>query len=789
VAVKCPKCHYENPDDTFYCGKCATHLRPLDSFSFSQTETLNKPEKDSFKGKTIARKYTIIEKLGEGGMGAVYKANDSRLERVVALKFLPAGMTRDENAKKRFVQEARAAAALDHPNICAVYEVDEVRGQSFIVMAYIQGLSLKDKIATSFLEVEDALGIAIQVAEGLAEAHSRGVIHRDIKPGNIMLTEKGQAKIMDFGLAKLEGKADLTKTSTVMGTTAYMSPEQARGDPVDQRTDIWSFGAMLYEMLAGTGPFGKKSYQALIYSILNEPPEPLTARRPDIPRPLEASVRKALEKDRSRRYQSMAEMLKDLKAARTSGTSPAKAEKSVIVLPFVDISPGKDNEYFSDGMTEEIITDLSAVNSLKVISRSSAMTFKGTKKKVGEIAGEVNVRYVLEGSVRKSGNNLRITAQLIDAANDAHLWAEKYTGTMDDVFDIQEKVSRSIVDALKLQLTPEEAERLAERPISNALSYEFYLKARQEIFKWTEAGLENALKYLKRGLEIVGENALLYAGIAYVFFQYFNLGLKEEESCRKEAEGYLEKAFALDSHLTLSNFVQGMLHSTNNPKAAIRYFKQVLEANPNDFDTLFFQSCALGTLGQRRAVVPLEERTIRIDPLNPAAHFHSGFNRLWEGEYALALEVLQKLHHSFSGDLLTTWSYGLSLAYMDKIDEAGLIFDQIAREQPGGFFADLSLALKYALEGKKSEALRRLDSSPRLQNTRDFQYVYWITECYALIDEKERALDWLERDVDLGMINYPLMNGLDPFLKNIRGEERFRKLMARVKKEWDEFQV
>ena len=789
MAVKCPKCQYENPDDTYYCGKCATHLNYLESFFYSQTETLKTPEKDPFKGKTIARRYTIIEKLGEGGMGTVYKANDSRLERVVALKFLPAGMTRDENAKKRFIQEARAAAALDHPNICAVYEVDEVRGQSFIVMAYIQGLSLKDKIATGILKVEDALGIAIQVAEGLAEAHSRGVIHRDIKPGNIMLTEKGQAKIMDFGLAKLEGKADLTKTSTVMGTTAYMSPEQARGDPVDQRTDIWSFGAMLYEMLAGTGPFGKKSNQALIYSILNEPPEPLTARRPDIPRPLEGSVRKALEKDRSRRYQSMAEMLKDLKAARTSGTSPAKAEKSVIVLPFVDISPGKDNEYFSDGMTEEIITDLSAVNSMKVISRSSAMTFKGTKKKVGEIAGEVNVRYVLEGSVRKSGNNLRITAQLIDAANDAHLWAEKYAGTMDDVFDIQEKVSRSIVHALKLHLTPEEAERLAERPISNPLSYEFYLKARQEIFKWTEAGLENALQYLKRGLEIVGENALLYAGIAYVFVQYINLGLKEEEPCRKEAEGYLEKAFALDSHLALSNFVQGMLHSTNKPKEAIRYFKQVLEANPNDFDTLFFQSCALGTLGQRRAVIPLEERTIRIDPLNPAAHFHSGFNRLWEGEYGLALEVLRRLHQSFPEDLLTIWSFGLSLAYMDKVDEAGLIFDQIARDQPGSFFADLGLALKYALEGKKSEALRRLDSNPRLQNTRDFQYVYWITECYALIDEKDRALDWLERDVDLGMINYPLMNELDPFLKNIRGEERFRKLMARVKKEWDEFQV
>ncbi len=386
MAVKCPKCHYENPDDTFYCGKCATHLKPLESFFFSQTETIKTPEKDSFKGKTIARRYTIIEKLGEGGMGAVYKANDSRLERVVALKFLPAGMTRDENAKKRFVQEARAAAALDHPNICAVYEVDEVRGQSFIVMAYIQGLSLKDKIATGFLKVEDALGIAIQVAEGLAEAHSRGVIHRDIKPGNIMLTEKGQAKIMDFGLAKLEGKADLTKTSMVMGTTAYMSPEQARGDPVDQRTDIWSFGAMLYEMLAGTGPFGKKSNQALIYSILNEPPKPLTARRPDIPRPLEAE---RAQGSRKRPDPPLPKHGRDAKRSQSRphvGDQPCKSREVGHCLALCGYQPGKDNEYFSDGMTEEIITDLSAVNSMKVISRSSAMTFKGTKKKVGEIA-------------------------------------------------------------------------------------------------------------------------------------------------------------------------------------------------------------------------------------------------------------------------------------------------------------------------------------------------------------------------------------------------------------------
>ena len=786
--MKCPNCHSDNPDTSRFCGSCAALLASEGQPTDFLTKTLQTPAHALAKDSLIAGKYRIIGEIGRGGMGVVYKAEDIKLQRMVALKFLPHQWVSDPDARERFIQEARAASALDHPNIYTIYEIGEAENdRMYIAMAFYEGESLRDKVKRGPLAQEDALSIAIQAATGMAKAHQKGIVHRDIKPANILITAEGVAKVVDFGLAKLAGQVKLTREGTTVGTLAYMSPEQAKGETVDQRTDIWSLGVVFCEMLTGELPFKGEHTQGLIYSILNKAPILPIALHPDIPKHIEDAIFKALEKDPSRRYQKMEELIGDLKQPHPHVSS--KTEKSIVVLPFENLSADPEQEYFCDGMTEEIITDLSAVNSLRVISRSSAMTFKGTRKKVSEIARDVNVRYVLEGSVRKAGNKLRIVAQLIDAATDAHLWAEKYGGTLDDVFDIQEKVSRSIVDALKLQLTPKEEQRLAERPIPNALAYEFYLKARQEIFKWTEAGCENALNDLKRGLEIVGENALLYAGIAYVFLQYFNLGLKEEESCRKEAEGYLKKAFALDPHLTLSNFVQGMLHSTNNPKAAIRYFKQVLEANPNDFDTLFFLSCGLGTLGQRRAVVPLEDRTIRIDPLNPAAHFHSGFNRLWEGKYVLALEVLRKLHRSFPDDLLTTWSYGLSLAYMDKIDEAGLIFDQIAREQPGGFFADLSLALKCALEGKKSEALRRLDSSPRLQNTRDFQYVYWITECYALIDEKERALDWLEQDVDLGMINYPLMNELDPFLKNIRGEERFKKLMERVKYEWEHFEV
>ncbi len=323
-------------------------------------------------------------------MGIVYKAEDAKLKRTVALKFLPPELTKDPQAKARFVQEARAAAALDHPNICAVFEIGEAKSMTYIAMPYVRGQSLKEKIAAGPLSIEEALDIAGQVAEGLKEAHEKGIIHRDIKPANIMLTEKGQAKIMDFGLAKLTAVADVTKTLTVMGTIAYMSPEQARGEAVDLRTDIWSFGATLYEMLTGQMPFGRKHDQALIYSILNDTPEPMSRLRKDIPRPVEQLVLKPLEKDKIRRYQNMAELLIDLKAARVSGLSVPKAEKSIIVLPFENISPDPEQEYFCDGMTEEIITDLSHVHDLLVISRSSAMTFKGTKKTIPEIAGSIS---------------------------------------------------------------------------------------------------------------------------------------------------------------------------------------------------------------------------------------------------------------------------------------------------------------------------------------------------------------------------------------------------------------
>jgi eukaryotic-like serine/threonine-protein kinase len=743
---------------------------------------------DNMIGQLIAH-YEILEKIGEGGMGIVYKAEDTKLKRAVALKFLPPELTKDSQAKARFVQEAQAAAALDHPNICTVHEIGEAEGATYIVMPYVKGQSLKERIEPGPLPIEEALKIAGQVAEGLKEAHENGIIHRDIKPANIMLTEKGQAKIMDFGLAKLASGADVTKTLTVMGTIAYMSPEQARGEVVDHRTDIWSFGATLYEMLTGQMPFGRKRDRALFYSILNETAETASRIRPEISQNIERIILRALEKDKSRRYQNMAELLKDLNSVQVAKPSMDKAEKSIIVLPFEDISSSKDNEYFCDGMTEEIITDLSHVHDLLVISRSSAMTFRGTKKTIPEIAHGVNVRYVLEGSVRKAANNLRITSQLIDATNDSHIWAEKYSGTLDDVFDIQEKVSRSIVEALKLMLTSEEAERIAARPIDNTAAYECYLKAIAEIYKMTGDAMNRAIRNLQDALDIMGDNALLYSGMAFAYLQLVNIGVEHEESLVK-AEGFAKKALALDQGFAKAHAMLGWIACWSDPREANAHFKKAISISPDDsFVLMGYLVYYVQEAGKIAAAAQLLERLVRIDPLDFGTKWMQGGIRFYNGEYSLALTPWQRLYELNPENPIAQFYLAATMAYLGKLDSAFSIIDQGAKATPNVAFTKLGLVLKYAWLKDKDKVLREMSPDFRKTCQRDITFSHHLAGIFTLLGEEREALDWLENAANRGFINYPLLAEKDPWLANIRGEARFQKLMDRVKYEWEHFEV
>jgi serine/threonine protein kinase len=781
MAVKCSKCNAQNPDTQKFCGECGAPLSQPEDISVTKTLKTPKPS------KTIAGKYEILEKLGEGGMGVVYKAKDTRLNRIVALKFLPAELTQDKEAKKRFVQEAQAAAALEHPNICIVHEVDETDGQTFIAMSYIEGQSLKHKLESGPLDIDEAKDIAIQVAEGLREAHEKGIVHRDIKPANIMLTEKGQAKITDFGLAKLSWGADLTKPATIMGTVAYMSPEQAKGKEVDHRTDIWSLGALLYEMLSGERPFQKAQEQAMIYAILNDKPTPLYLLRSDIPSHLENMIEKALAKKASERYQNIQELLQDL---NLSITSP-KTEKSIVVLPFDDMSPGKDNEYFSDGLTEEIISDLSLIYDLLVISRSSAMTYKGTKKKIKEIGQELNVQYVLEGSVRKAGNNLRITAQLIDAINDTHLWAQKYSGTLDDVFDIQEKVSRSIVDSLKIKLSPAEDQNLAKRPIKNMRAYECYIKARQDIYTFTPDGLDRAVHYLQDGLKVIGKNALLYAGLGYAYSQYVNIGLGHEEYVNK-AEEYATMALELEPDSSDAHFILGFLNLIfhGNPKKSIQHFKQGLEIFPDDPNVLFWLAAAYGTnWGRPKEARQSYNRLLKVDPLNLFAHCGYILDVMAEGQLDLTVDHITKWFRKEPQLPVALFFSAQFLAYCKHFKEASALVSKNARLDMKDMFTKLSLFVKYAIEGDEKRIKELLTVDFVKTARRDCQNSYFVSGLFALSGMKDEAFDWLENAVDRGFINYPFMSEYDPFIENIRSEPRFKRLMERVKHEWEHFEV
>jgi non-specific serine/threonine protein kinase len=741
-------------------------------------------------GKTVSH-YHILGKLGEGGMGIVYKAEDTKLKRAVALKFLSPQLTRNPEAIDLFVQEARAASALDHPNICTIHEIDETSdGQIFIAMSCYEGVTLKEKLASGPLSVEVALDIAMQVAEGLREAHRKGIVHRDINSFNIIVTTAGRAKIMDFGVAKLAGTPDTPGSKTLVGTVAYVSPEQARYEEVDERTDIWSLGVVLYEMLSARLPFEADYEQALVYSILNEEPEPLANFRQDVPQALQRVVSKVLEKDKHKRYQDVEAFLHDLGISSAAGAVLSERRQSIVVLPFEDISPGKDNEYFSDGLTEEVINDLSRVHSLRVISRTSTMKLKGTTKNSKTIGQELNAQYLLEGSVRKSGDSLRINAQLIDAANDVTVWADKYSGAFQDVFNMQEKVSRSIVDALKLRLTPEENMGILERPIDNPYAYECYLRANQELVHMTEEALERALTHLRNGLEVVGENALLYAGMAYVYWQYVNIGARQEDYVEK-AEEYVRKAFELDPKSAKGHLLLGVIYQAfrGDQQQSVRHFKRSLAVEPNNPDTLAWLTIGYAVGGRTAEALPLAERLVKIEPLSSRAYGALSEVYYYGGDFERALEVMRKAFELDPSNPARQLWYAYTLVYSGRHEEGIAQIDEAAKRAPGHFYVKLGLFLKYALRGDRAAVSEVITPDVVGTARRDPQYSNWMGAFYSVLNDKERALDWLENSVSRGFTNYPYLSKHDPLLKNVRGEERFARLMERVKVAWEQFEA
>ncbi len=685
MGVKCPKCQHENPEDSLYCSKCGGPLKPGEGISV--TKTLISSKESLQKGRTVVGRYTIIEELGRGGMGIVYKAEDTKLKRTVALKFLPSEFTHIPEVKIRFTREAQAAAALDHPNICTVYEFDQADETSFISMAYIKGQSLKKKIESGPLELGEAINMAMQVAEGLQEAHKKGVVHRDIKSANIMVTERGQAKTMDFGLARVTESTLVTQEGMTMGTVTYMSPEQARGEKVDQRTDLWSLGVVLYEMLTGQLPFRGDHEQAIVYSILKEKPEPIADIKPDIPVSIEQVVSKALEKDPDKRYQQVEELLDDLKSisagivpeeirsrlrkaklrkrkraflyggaaglviaavvmASILFTGPAEAIDSIAVLPLQNLTGNAEQQYFVDGVTDELIWQLGQISGLRrVISRTSVMRYKDTDKSLPEIAQELNVDALVEGTVYQIGENVSIKLQLFDALpEERSLWTERYDRPTAEMLVMYGEVAAAIAENIQIPLTADETARFAGARQIDPEVYDAYLKARS----YWEQGREplyKGLEILNSAVEKNPDWAPLYAGLAETWMWIHQSGFETTSVTAPKIYENLNKAMELDPNLSEAHRLSGMIAQLVewNWEKSEKEFLKALAINPNDALSRMFYAQLLLILRRSDEALAQRELAMSLDPLGPMMKLMNLGTLVLAGDYETSLSLAYEL--------------------------------------------------------------------------------------------------------------------------------------------------
>ena len=612
-------------------------------------------------GKTVSH-YRIVEKIGEGGMGIVYRAEDTKLKRTVALKFLRSQAFASEEHRDRFIREAQTAAALDHPNICTIFGIDEAEEYLFISMPLVEGANLKERIREGPLGVDEAVGIAVQIARGLEAAHQQGIVHRDVKSANVIVTPDGTAKIMDFGLAKITGAREISKTTQSVGTAAYMSPEQGRGDEVDSRTDIWSLGVILYEMITGELPFRGEYDPAVVYSLLNEEPVPATDLRPDTPAGIARVIELSMAKDRGDRYQTVSEMLADLESPGRStreGAAPRPAgshKRSIAVLPFMDLSAEKDQDYFCDGMAEEIINALTKIDGLRVAARTSSFAFKGKNEDVRTIGRKLSVETVMEGSVRKAGRRVRVTGQLVSVSDGYHLWSGQFDRELEDIFAIQEEIAGSIVKALRVTLSDRERRAIERAPTRDVVAYDYYLRGRKYFYQSNRTGIEYACEMFSKAIKKDGTYALAYAGLAdchsYLFL-YFG-GADAEKQKADEAS---RTALDLDPDLAEAHASRGLsLTAAKRYLEAEREFDTAIVLDPALFEAYYFYARMCFTQGQYEKAAGMYRRAGEVNPddyQSPSleAFTYRTMNRMEDARaaYTRSLEAIER-HVEFNPD-------------------------------------------------------------------------------------------------------------------------------------------
>ncbi|HEX3353024.1 MAG TPA: protein kinase [Terriglobales bacterium] len=738
--------------------------------------------------------YEILALLGAGGMGEVYKARDTRLQRVIALKILPAEKVADPGRKQRFLIEAQAASRLNHPNIVTIHDISEQNGICFIAMEYVAGVTLEQAISAGGLALEQVMNYAAGMADALAAAHSAGIIHRDLKPANIIITEDGRAKLLDFGLAKLvepslpAGEAETatlrTESGVIMGTAVYMSPEQAEGRELDPRSDIFSFGLVLYEMLCGQRAFRGDSWISTLAAILHTEPRPLRQIKAEIPAAVEQHVTRCLRKDPAQRFQTMLEVRQALAEAASSaatsavGAVPAatrQAATSIAVLPFLNLSADKENEYFSDGLAEEIINVLAKLPELRVIARTSAFAFRGKENDLRTIGEKLRVGTVLEGSVRRAGNRVRVTVQLINVADESHLWSEQYDREITDIFAIQDDISQAIGNALKVKIAA------PPNRTGNIEAFQNYLKGLYWYQRYSQESLAKAKEAFEQALQHDPGFAPAYAGLAVFYYGLGALSVKRMIDMAPLAKAAAAQALLIDPTLSEAHSVLGLIAGSveYNWNSAERHFRAAMAVDPvPPLVRVRYALYFLTPLRRFDEAVAQYQRALETDPLSMMVHFCLAFALYCQRRYGAAVEHAAKAVDLYPDYWLVHFGMGLAHSQNGSLQQSIVSLEKTVQLSPSFSLATGFLAASYARSGELGRAEKLMDEVRQRSAT---QYVspFCFAVYYAALGRADRMFKSLqaalaERDPYLTRLH------AEPYFDPFRSDPRYRELLGRM---------